>query len=617
MKTLSRSLFFVGLCTFALLASAGPACAQSVKELKYVPEIVKEVKAVPSAVNPKLPPAAQLKLTVPMVQYKVIPSGATAKPVVSSPARPAMVPALERVVAAQVSLSLPQVQKQFMTGPQALAKFMPLWRTQLLEFFSQEQLNLLERTFEETDKLLFKVDANGRWLAPNSTEWGYTNTFKVQLQKNLGTLTDAQYKALFGKFALFDDVFTRLNVQGFYLVNGRGPDPKAPGAEGELAQHVRHNVTKRDTGSDNPEVRGYIEEAAQQVAVKNAAQKAEAQSIEKAVTQTKATAPKNVQPPAPLADPVNPEDFVLTLKPVEAYYPSWRQDLFMFNDKQLDAVEQAFAQTDEWIFETDEDGMLNVHNPDEWDYEARFLTILQNSGVSFTDKQIKQLIGGSGIKGFTFAHYFTFKNTLAYVLAKGNLPRKSIMEGGKRLTMAELNKRAEAGDSQAAELAREYALGLKINSKGWLNDPVHGDMQALITNEAYLNKAVKKTPDEWLELIEAFVREHNRWPSDSIEEEKQLYNGADGAMRRNPNHPASVRMQKLKEKYGANYASPKTPDEWLELIEAFVREHNRWPSKTIEEEKQLYNGANNTMRNNPNHPASVKMMNIKKGLSAQ
>ncbi len=295
------------------------------------------------------------------------------------------------------------------------------------------------------------------------------------------------------------------------------------------------------------------------------------------------------------------------------YYPTWRQELGgMFSKEQLDAVEKAFAETDEWMFVRGEDGELKARNKDEWDYEARFLTLLQNSGVSFTDKQIKQLIGGKGTKGFTFGHYFTFKKTLAYVLDKGSLPRTDIKEGGKKITIAELNKRAEAGDSQAAELAREVALGKKIASKRWGNDPVHGDMQTLITNEAYLNQAVKKTPDEWLELIEAFVREHNRFPSQTTEEERQLYSGAKSAMRNNPNHPASIRMRELNEQYGANYASRKTPDEWLELIETFVREHNRWLSSSIEEEKQLYAGANHAMLNNPNHPASVRMQKLKK-----
>ena len=53
----------------------------------------------------------------------------------------------------------------------------------------------------------------------------------------------------------------------------------------------------------------------------------------------------------------------------------------------------------------------------------------------------------------------------------------------------------------------------------------------------------------WLEVIEPWVLEHQRWPSSTAEEEKQMYGGAQYVMKYNPEDPASIRLQELKEQY--------------------------------------------------------------------
>lgn len=75
-------------------------------------------------------------------------------------------------------------------------------------------------------------------------------------------------------------------------------------------------------------------------------------------------------------------------------------------------------------------------------------------------------------------------------------------------------------------------------------------LSALTNARAAQGLARAKTPQEWLEIIEPWVWEHKRWPSVVIEGEKSMYYGAKVAIRNHPKDPASVRLKKLKAKYG-------------------------------------------------------------------
>ena len=159
-------------------------------------------------------------------------------------------------------MTLPQGMRRedFLTGPQALVSYLPGWRSEMrLEGFSEEQLNIFERTFAQTDAELFKLDNTGKWLAPadGSTAWEYENWFAVRLQQQLGGLTRKQHLFLFGKFARMAPVFARLNLQAFVLVHQRAPKAGAAGEEGKLARHVKHYLESRHPKM-NREVEGYI-----------------------------------------------------------------------------------------------------------------------------------------------------------------------------------------------------------------------------------------------------------------------------------------------------------------------------------------------------------------------
>ncbi len=147
----------------------------------------------------------------------------------------------------------------FFTGQQALNNLRPRWRAEMKFYFPEEQIEILEKTFKDTDAILFQLDENGNWLAPveGSTSWDYENWYALQLKENLGSISDGQFKLLFGKFSRFDDVFTRLHLQAFLLVNKRTPKLSAPGEEGRLARHVKYNMNKRHS-KFNPEVEEYV-----------------------------------------------------------------------------------------------------------------------------------------------------------------------------------------------------------------------------------------------------------------------------------------------------------------------------------------------------------------------
>ena len=196
---------------------------------------------------------------------------------------------------------------------------------------------------------------------------------------------------------------------------------------------------------------------------------------------------------------------------LNAYFPTWRQELGgMFTPEQLDAVERTFAATDEWLFVRDEDGELQIRNKDEWNYEERFLTILQDNGVSFTEKQIKQLTGGKGIKGFTLQRCFTLQNLLGFVKARqGHTPRRSIKENGHRFNLTELRKQAQEGDRHSAELAAELTLGLNVETAlySWSTDLPEYKVLNVLYN-ANRNQAVSKTPQQVIAAFKRWIIEH-------------------------------------------------------------------------------------------------------------
>ena len=454
------TILCVGVCVVPVCAQRGKGIKKLTKALGEKPPLTGTAPVVRPPVTPRVPPTTAVAVP-PAALHTVV----------------------ERQVAqlqtkAPLTATLPVAFQNldFLTGPQALQKLRPGWKSELmLSGFTRQQLDLVEQAFKETDPFLFETDEAGNWLSPRSAEWNYTDRFaKILTDNAFGemSLNAGQIKTLFGKFSRLDDVFTQLNLQGFLLTHqGRAPKAGAPGEEGKLARKATYNLDKRDGRKMNPEVKEYVY----------------------GKTPAKLRTPKPSYGPKGRAPRRTPEEM-------------WEE------------ITQ---------FMREHDGEIPGRNAEE-DYERKLR--------------------------IAWDHIYWRHQT--------------------------------SNDPYVRRLIKLH-------------------------EETVRERTTDKTPQEWLETIEPWVLEHKRWPSVTIEEEKAMYKGAQLAMRNNPEDPASVRLKELKDKYGNNYAADKTPQEWLDIIEPWVLEHKRWPSQYNEEEKAMYKGAGAVMRNNPDDPASVRLKELK------
>ena len=472
------------LSALSVVTSADFVFAQ--KQLKYVPQAIKGTKTIPYVVNPKLPSAVRTHFAMP-----------TVRPAVPQ-ASPTVAPAVERAVTAQVAaqtaprvpVALPSnLQKDILTGVQALQKFRPGWKSELmLSGFTRQQLDLVEQAFKETDQFLFELDAQGNWLKPRFAEWNYLARYTKILTDNAYgelALNDGQIKTLFGKFSRLDDVFTRLNLQSFLLTHeGRAPNTNAPGEEGKLARHAKYNLDKRDGRKMNPEVEEYVY----------------GNMLAKLYT------------------------------PTPSYGPKVRNQ-GRTPEQVLEQVEQFIERTGDFPKETSEDPVERSLRKafDRACVKAENL----NDGTSLRllalkDEWVKQIAADT-----------TPQEILDYIMQfrsdNGKLPLENSLDDEERSYRRALNKfHRKHKDKSDEELEK-------------LDEASH-ELELLCRREIK-QYITHKTPQEWLEIVEPWVIEHGRWPSQMIKEEKAMCNGADGAMRRKPNDPASIRLKELKEKY--------------------------------------------------------------------
>ena len=83
------------------------------------------------------------------------------------------------------------------------------------------------------------------------------------------------------------------------------------------------------------------------------------------------------------------------LQALQTWRPGWRSELQLagFTEAQLNAVEQTFIDTDEFLFELDEDGtwLSPAEGSTEWEYRNRFSQILTSGTVPFTEANMKIL----------------------------------------------------------------------------------------------------------------------------------------------------------------------------------------------------------------------------------
>ncbi len=323
-----------------------------------------------------------------------------------------------------------------------------------------------------------------------------------------------------------------------------------------------------------------------------------AAQVERAVTQPAVQAPQAAKAVtsaqvAPTTPAVQDTGTNLTGTQVLAhYYPTWRQELGgMFSKEQLDAVEKAFADTDEWMFVRGEDGELKARNKGKWDYEARFLTILNNSGIPFTDKQIKQLVGGKGIKGFTFKIYFSRIKATGFSHAKGTKPRSDIYINGHKLSRAEMTP----------EEMQEVMLG-----KGLAKHRNHLLIQAYLQENRRI--AERKTPEEYVALARQYPTKPRSYISrdgrilsreEMTPEEVQEVMVGQGltSFRNHPLVKAYMKENRL-------HAEAKTPEEYV----ALARQYPTKPRAVI------YGDDGHRLSRAEMTPEEIQEVNIGRGL---
>lgn len=236
------------------------------------------------------------------------------------------------------------------------------------------------------------------------------------------------------------------------------------------------------------------------------------------------------------------------IKPVGYYYPTWRQELGKsFSKEALNAIENAFVTTDEWFFGPNEKIELA---PNEWDYVTPEPT------------------------------EWDYKARFLKILSDSevNFTAREI----KILT------KETRGFYHFFTLRNTMNFIAVMGHRPWMGMPIGGKNPML----PRLQEMANAGDDQAAELIRELelgreIELSANWPKGSL-----VY-------------------EDLSTLLSLNKRQRRLPQEWLDVIEPWVIEHKRWPSSSIQEEKPLFVGAYNVMKNNPNDPASVRLRELK------
>ncbi len=128
-----------------------------------------------------------------------------------------------------------------------------------------------------------------------------------------------------------------------------------------------------------------------------------------------------------------PDHMITGEQIINQFVPHWRQDLFgLFTNAQLDAVEKAFISTDKQFFEVAGEKVTYIPGG-KWNYEEQFVielrAILEEKGLSLTERQWKFIFGGAGIKVAPLAIPLKMLSTECYVAAYGKIPSQAESDG--------------------------------------------------------------------------------------------------------------------------------------------------------------------------------------------
>ncbi len=616
-----HSVFIFIVSVLVLSASALPACAQKRQVVKYLAEETKAVKGVkiPAVVNHKLSLATQQRVAQfsNFLTQQTLRQSAAATATVPSSTLSA--PGLD-VSPAPGSMVPSYLQSEFLTGPQALEKFRPGWKSELLlSGFTESELTAIEETFVETDRFLFETDPSGTWLGPLGNDWEYANWFSLVLHDKIA-LNESQVKTLFGKFSCLDDVFTRLNLQAFWLVNGRAPKSGAAGEEGKLARHVKYNLDKRDGNKMNPEVERYIY-GNREVIV------AQSEPVEfSAPTPTygpKGRTPRRTPDEVleqvlqfirdngrfPIEKGGDPEERSLRRAFNHACEKAEAQNLKDGTSQRLLALkaqwvrEKADARTVQEVLTELETFIERYHRYPSLDAEDPAEKSLRNA----TDNAIMR---AEDPQDPTIVRLTNLKKQWVRDIKR---PEQVLTE------LEVFIEKYHRYPSQTAEDLAERSLRNSVDDAiKRAKDPQDPTIVRLtyLKTQWVKEKADARTPQEVLTELETFIAENDRYPSQTAEDpiERSLYCAVDNAIRRakDPEDPVIVRLTSLKEQWERK---GRTPQEVLTELENFIEKYRRYPSREAEDpiERSLRDAADGVIMRakDPQDPIITQLVALK------
>ena len=119
----------------------------------------------------------------------------------------------------------------------------------------------------------------------------------------------------------------------------------------------------------------------------------------------------------------------------------------------------------------------------------------------------------------------------------------------------------------------------------------------------------RKSPQDRLDELENFIKEHGFFPCMLHPQGTPLYQNTHNLVKRlGPQHPITLRIQELKQQFGKN---KKTPQDRLDALENFIKEHGFSPRSNHPQENLLYVNLQNTIRRlGPQHPITLRIQEL-------
>ena len=299
--------------------------------------------------------------------------------------------------------------------------------------------------------------------------------------------------------------------------------------------------------------------------------------------------------------------------------PEWEQELrskMLWEgeaDRVMDAVREAFRQSDAFIFSRAEDGTVaaNPNSGGEWNYGQRFtgelVRLAQENNLSVITKNLKQIVGGDGRQTWSFLRVLKLLSLEGFIASRGVYPNEAFSVSGKRTPTDKLTP------EQQAERFLSKGISNTINT-GQKADPVIQKMIAF--KELGRQRNAKKSPEEYLRLIKAWMEKADaQYPREVFFENGQiiaaaelsreqrmecnLAKGISSAITRayeigTENTPVIQELISYKEG-GRQNVAPKAPEDYLQLIKEWMAQPGaQYPRQSIYENGALIPAAKMT-----------------------